>query len=506
MFLPHKSDRNARARDGFGLVHILALVPIALIAGFALAGQTGLMVASVVTTIILTLVVPHRANAHSGRTQNTEILNRAELAQVAERVLAKSVYSIGIMTLEIDRFKSLSERFDYAQLEALLAQCTDRILAMLNAEDFAARLDRPSFAVLLGPDEGLDLEQALQVAARFQAALAAPFVIDGSTIKLTASIGFCLSNRMSMPTAEALFQASMTAMIEAQRSGPSGVRSYSNAMRRRIDSRRFLADEVHAAFELYQLSAYFQPQVSTASGEITGFETLARWHHPSRGPVPPSEFLPAFQDAGAMDRLGLFMVRQALSALRLWQDHGLHIPRVGVNFSSVELSNPALIDQISSELSAAEIGAERLSIEVLETVVANRVNGTVVDNLAALSKMGCGIDLDDFGTGHASITSIRRFSIERIKIDRSFVTNIDDDPEQQNMVEAILTMAERLGLDALAEGVETQSEEAMLARLGCGYVQGFGIAYPMPLSETVDWNTAHASRRAGPIRMTSNAR
>jgi EAL domain-containing protein (putative c-di-GMP-specific phosphodiesterase class I) len=153
------------------------------------------------------------------------------------------------------------------------------------------------------------------------------------------------------------------------------------------------------------------------------------------------------------------------------------------------------VDRIGWELDRHDLTPDRLVIEVLESVVANRAEDVVMRNLAGLARLGCCLDLDDFGTGHASITSIRRFSIERIKIDRSFVTRIDDDPEQQKMVGAILTMAERLGLDTLAEGVETEGERAMLARLGCGHIQGFGIARPMPLSETADWIRAQSRAR-----------
>jgi EAL domain-containing protein (putative c-di-GMP-specific phosphodiesterase class I) len=156
------------------------------------------------------------------------------------------------------------------------------------------------------------------------------------------------------------------------------------------------------------------------------------------------------------------------------------------------------VDRIEWELDRHELTPDRLVIEVLETVVANRSEDVVIRNLAGLARLGCCLDLDDFGTGHASITSIRRFSIERIKIDRSFVTRIDDDLEQQKMVTAILTMAERLGLDTLAEGVETAAERAMLARLGCGHVQGFGIARPMPIKETDAWIHSYDIRRSEP--------
>ena len=173
--------------------------------------------------------------------------------------------------------------------------------------------------------------------------------------------------------------------------------------------------------------------------------------------------------------------------------------RSTANFSTEELRDPRLSDRIQPQLKHHDLSPDRLVVEVLETVVANHADDIVLRNLSALAQLGCKLDLDDFGTGHASITSIRRYSVERIKIDRSFVTRIDNDTEQQKMVSAILTMADRLGLDTLAEGVETPEEQAMLAKLGCGHVQGFGIARPMPAEEVDAWISAYQGRSNTPI-------
>ena len=193
------------------------------------------------------------------------------------------------------------------------------------------------------------------------------------------------------------------------------------------------------------------------------------------------------EQAGLMGRLGEVMVQDGLNALRLWDAAGLDVPHVAINFSQAELADPRLVDRLAWELDRFDLRPDRLAIEVLETVVAKRVEDVVVRNLSGLSGLGCRLDLDDFGTGHAAITSIRQFSIQRIKIDRSFVTRIDNDAEQQKMVSAILTMADRLGIETLAEGVETEAERDMLHRLGCDHGQGFGIGRPMPRLETEAW-------------------
>lgn len=442
----------------------------------------------------------------SQRDSLTGLALRDSVVAALDRALRFSVRmgrATGAMVLEIDRFKLIEERHNRVAIERILSVTANRLQDSLRESDLVARLDGPTYAVALSPVRRLDLEAAIQLAGRIQRALAEPIAVDGTNVYLTASIGFSIAARLPHPTGDSVLQAATLAMIEAQRSGPSGIRSYSAAMRDRIASRNNLADEVGEALDKGEIMAFFQPQVSTVTGEITGFETLARWHHPRRGLIPPIEFLPALEQAGLMDRLGEIMIHDALSALRHWEDRGFHIPRVGVNFSNQELCDPRLVDRIGWELDRYDLTPNRLVIEVLETVVAGRSEDVVIRNLSGLARLGCCLDLDDFGTGHASITNIRRFSIERIKIDRSFVTRIDDDPEQQKMVSAILTMAERLGLDTLAEGVETDEERAMLTHLGCGHVQGFGIARPMPMQDTDAWIMQYNDSRSqnAPIKL-----
>ena len=221
--------------------------------------------------------------------------------------------------------------------------------------------------------------------------------------------------------------------------------------------------------------------------------------------VSPAEFLPALEQAGLLERLGETMLHESLRALRAWDRAGMHVPSVAVNFSPEELRNPGLLERIRWEIDGFDLAPDRLTVEVLETVVAGRGDDVILRNLRGLAALGCRIDLDDFGTGHASIGAVRRFPIARLKIDRSFVAGIEDDPEQHRMVSAILGMAERLGLDTVAEGVETPGQHAMLAQLGCGHVQGFGIARPMPFDDAVVWAARLSARLDAVPRIAGRA-
>lgn len=410
------------------------------------------------------------------------------------------------LVVQFDDADVVLDRHGRAAQTEVLARSIERICAALRQGDTLARLEGGGFAVALHAVRRLDLEVLVQLAARLQAAVAPPISIDAVRVYVTCSIGFCLAARAPAPTGRALLDAAQVAADEARRSGPGAIRAYAPEMARKRSDRDALREELEMALDEGQIRPWFQPQICTDTGALSGFEALARWHHPERGLLQPAEFLAQLSEAGLAERLGEVMLYQSMNALKQWDRAGFTVPTVGVNFSAMELRNPRLVDKLRWELDRFELTPDRLSIEILETVVAETDNDIVVHNIAALANLGCGIDLDDFGTGHASITNIRRFAVRRLKVDRSFITHVDDDRDQQRMISAILSLAERLGLETLAEGVETPSEHAMLAQLGCGHVQGFGIARPMPFDDTLEWMTRHRAKQAETLRISHRAR
>lgn len=484
---------------------LLAAMPVGIGIAYALGGTTASTATAVAFPAALALGPLSKKDQEPNKDWLTGLMMRDCAIQKLDETLESSArkgLATGAIIFEIDRFRVIEEKHSRPSVELILRIVAERICASVRESDAAVRLDGAVFGVLLSPIRRLNLEAAIQLSSRIQQAIAAPIPIDGANVYLTASAGFCLASRLPEPSGEKILQAATTALIEAQRHGPGAIRSYSEAMQTRITSRSDLIAQVSGAMERGEIRAFFQPQVGAKFGELTGLETLARWKHPERGLIPPIEFLPALEEAGLMDKLAEVMVRDALSSLADWDRRGLYVPRIGVNFSNTELRDPGLVAKIKQELDRFELEPCRLAVEVLETVVADHEDDLVIQNLSKLAELGCRLDLDDFGTGHASITSIRRYSIERIKIDRSFVTRIDQDGEQQKMVAAILTMAERLGLETLAEGVETAGEHEMLNALGCGHIQGFGIARPMPKEEVETWISAHLAAHRPRLRAT----
>ncbi|MCA1337458.1 EAL domain-containing protein [Pseudooceanicola marinus] len=487
---------RARLRRALCGPQMVAVLPAICLTAFWVAGEAALILTALLLPVFYSFAGSDPAPRPSGdpRDPVTGLPLRDSLERALDHALQAREGAIGktaCLLLQLDDFDAYRDRYGPAAADDAQYRIATRLRGALRDDDTLCRLGDARYGICVGPVTQLDLEAAIQLASRLQAAVEEPLSLDATTVYLSCSIGFCLGTRSPQPSGASLLAAADTALREAGRFAPSAIRSFSVDMQGRRRSGPIPADEIETAMEAGQILPFFQPQVSTDTGLVTGFEALARWCHPQRGMISPAEFLPMVQQAGLMERLGDLMLVQSLIALRRWDEAGVNVPQVGVNFANDELMNPQLVEKIRWQLDRYGLTPGRLTVEVLETVVAASPEDVISRNINGLAKMGCRIDLDDFGTGHASISSIRRFSVERLKIDRSFVMKVDRDIEQQRMVAAILTMAERLGLTTLAEGVETPGEHAMLAQLGCDHVQGYEIARPMPFDQTIEWMRAY---------------
>lgn len=494
--LPHLRTKLRYALTG---PHILAFLPAAVLGSYWIGGEAYLLAISLGFPMLYALAGGFGQFARPGEPAELpplEVILETRLQEAHQNQKA-----FGCYLLALDDYTELLDRYGRTATERVMDRITDRVGAALRQGDMVTRPEEDVIAITLAPVRLLDLESAIQLARRLQAVVEEPIAMDATSVFISCSIGFSLSQQNSHRNGLRMMQNTLAALDDARANAPSAIRAWSEGMKPARLTRSNLADQAARALENGDIHPWFQPQVSTDTGHITGFESLARWIHPEQGIIPPGDFLPVLESAGLLERLGEVMMTRALTALTDWDRAGVHVPSVGVNFAEQELRNPKLVEKIRWELDRFDLTPDRLCIEVLETVVAASPDDMIARNINALSQMGCAIDLDDFGTGHASISSIRRFSVQRIKIDRSFIMKVDRDPEQQRMVTAILSMAERLGLETLAEGVETAGEHALLAQLGCGYVQGFGIARPMPYDQTLDWIRAHEAKVKEPPRI-----
>ncbi|MCV6585474.1 MAG: bifunctional diguanylate cyclase/phosphodiesterase [Marinibacterium sp.] len=483
----------------------LAFLPALTLAGYWVGGEQALMVLALGLPLTVALVHVLAAPGPgpvttTARDQITGLMLRDDFEQAVSRIWAETDgtgLNSACFLLDLDDLQTLADRHGQSAADTMAERTADRLISALRDGDVIARLGDHRFAICLKPVQQLDLETCIQLAGRVQAAVEDPVSVGGLGLYLSCTIGFCARARVD-GSAEDWLAAAGSALSEATGHGPSTIRAYSEELRKRRRTRSDLRADAAKAIADGQIQPWFQPQISTDTGRVTGFEALARWMHPVHGLIPPNVFLPLMDEAGLSEQLCETILFQSLMALQNWDAQGIDVPTVGVNFSDDELRNPQLVDKIAWQLDRFGISPDRLSVEILETVVSAGPDDMATRNIRALAKLGCRIDLDDFGTGNASIAAIKRFQIHRIKIDRSFVTHADRDPEQQKLVTAVLTMSEQLGLDTLAEGVETAGEHTLLSQLGCGHVQGFGIARPMPFDETLDWMHGHNRKLPDP--------
>lgn len=412
----------------------------------------------------------------------------------------------GCLVIQFDDAAHLADRLGRTRQCEVLAASIARLRGALRPGDMLYPMEDGSLAITLAATPRLDAEIMVRIAARLHLVVQQPMSLADGPAQVTCSVGFCHSQQLRQPGGRALLDAAQVAGDEAARHRPGAIRGYSDDLARARADRDALRAGFSQAVDRGEIQAWFQPQLSTDSGEVSGIEALVRWQHPERGLLAPGSFLPAIEGSELMELLGQTMLVQSLAALSEFDRLGQRVPTVAVNFSAQELRDPQLPDRLRWALDRFGLGAARLTVEVLESVVAGDGDDVIASNISRIAAMGCGVDLDDFGTGNASITAIRRFALNRLKIDRSFVREVDQNREQQKLVTAILSLAERLGLETLAEGVETPAEHTLLAQLGCGHVQGYVIAKPMPLDDLVRWLSAHRDRQREAIRIGVQAR
>ncbi len=426
----------------------------------------------------------------AARTVPSPVRARAAIRRVIDDVLEdceRRDRTTAILHVQIDDLHVADGEWGVEAEARIMERVMQRVRTTMRGLDEVMRAADDAIIVVLAPTRRTDLDVVMGVVDRLQVAIAEPFSIGGRAIRVHSCIGLCSEAMAPSRTGAAMLAAADCALRIARRQGIDAVRAFNPDMREQVETDHRLASQVEAALAAGEIRAWFQPQVESASGKLAGFEALARWHHPELGVLTPDRFLATLTATGRSAELGERILEGSLDAIQAWDAAGFDVPCVGVNVSLEQLCDPRLADRIIWQLDRRDIPASRIAIEILETVTLRGGDETIMRNVRALREAGFRLDLDDFGTGAASIAHIARFGVHRIKIDRSFVSGIDLDPTQRELVAAILGLAERLRIATLAEGVETPGERATLTALGCPHLQGFGIARPMPFEDTIEW-------------------
>ena len=375
---------------------------------------------------------------------------------------------VGVLSLDLDRFKDVNDTFGHQAGDDLIAAVASRIGPLCRVTDTVIRLGGDEFAIL---QVGASANSLAILADRVIDAVSQPFDLDAGRVFVGASVGATLISDPTCEVGEILRQADL-AMYRAKANGRGRYAFYEPEMDQALKQRRALEADLRAALASESLTMVYQPQADGA-GRVVGVEALVRWTHPERGPISPGLFVPIAEECGLIERLGDFTMRQAFQDSRRWP--GLS---VAVNVSAVQLRDQAFLGKITQMVKDAGANPNQIELEITEGVLL--VDDEIVHRtLAGLRGMGFSLALDDFGTGYSSLAYLRRYPIDKIKIDRSFVINLGIEKDAEALVGAIVKMARALDLDVIAEGVETDTQRDGLRRAGCGNIQGFLFSRPI---------------------------
>jgi len=431
----------------------------------------------------------------------TNLPNRALFLDRLERMVARAKrhkdFRYAVLFIDIDRFKIVNDSLGHHGGDELIVQFSKRILQCLRLEDVIsrpaasevighewttkddtlARLGGDEFTVLL--DDLRSPTDSIRVAGRIQQSLAEPFLVAGQEVFTTASIGIAASSELYTSAAEVLRDADI-AMYRAKAQGKARTEVFDHAMHDKAVGRLKLETNLRRALEREEFRVFYQPIISLLSGQIAGFEALVRWDRPEVGIVSPAEFIGVAEDMGLIVLLGYWVLRKACKQVRQWHlaNPGETLLTMSVNISGRQFKQPDIVEQVEKILRETEVDPSAIKLEITESVTMDNADRTIrVVN--GLKQLGLRLSIDDFGTGYSSLSYLRRFPMDTLKIDRSFVQNLSSNPENLAIVRTIISLARNLGMDVVAEGAETADEVDQLKSLDCDFSQGYFFSKPV---------------------------
>jgi diguanylate cyclase (GGDEF)-like protein len=380
-----------------------------------------------------------------------------------------------VLVCDLDRFKTINDTMGHAAGDLLLRICADRLQASVREGDMVARLGGDEFAIILHRAERPDVANV--IAERIVAAIEEPFEIEGRNIAVGISVGFAISDAAGT-NADGLVRNADLALYRAKAEGRNTYRCFELGMDVVAAESIMLEHELREAVRRRDFVLHYQPVLDLTDNAVCGFEALMRWQHPTRGALSPDLFIPLAEESGLIVILGEWALREACRQAKLWPKH----LRMAVNVSAIQFRHPGRLQRsVVAALAASGLEPARLELEVTESVLIQDAD-SVIACLSNLRELGVRIALDDFGTGYSSLAYLRRFPFDKIKIDRSFVREIDD-PQTAAIVAAVVGLGARVGADVTAEGVETSDQRRQVHAAGCTQLQGFLFGRPLPADE-----------------------
>lgn len=388
-----------------------------------------------------------------------------------------------LVYLDLDDFKAVNDTLGHAVGDALLCELAARVRTLIDEHGLACRVGGDEFLTLVG-DAG-DQQRLAAFAERTLALLAEPVQLDGTFQTCTVSLGIARFPNDGTDF-DALYRKADMAMSQAKTAGRNTFRFFDEAMHAQLVERRHLLSLLRGALERHELRLHYQPQIDLHTGEVIGAEALIRWQHPELGVVSPARFIPIAEESGLIVPIGNWVMREACRQAKAWQDAGLPRFVVAVNLSAVQFRLPDFCQTVADALTDSGLSPDCLELELTESLLINDADG-VLETVRELKALGLQLSIDDFGTGYSSLAYLKRFDVDKLKIDQSFVRDMDRDADSAALVLAIVQMAHSLGLKTIAEGVEHEHLAAALRSLNCDEAQGYHFARPMPAVDFEGW-------------------
>lgn len=401
---------------------------------------------------------------------------------------------VAVLFLDMDNFKRVNDSLGHAAGDQLLQHVAQRLSGCLRSTDIVARHGGDEFAIMVA--DLAKVEDILIVLKKIRAAFDGPVLVEGQEVYATFSIGIACYPHDGSGVGELLRHAD-TAMYAAKAAGSNQYRFYAPDMNARSHELLALEAELRHAVEHEALCLHYQPQLDMESGRISGAEALIRWHHPSRGLIGPADFIPILENTGLIIPAGEWVLREACRMHRKLRDAGLGRLRICVNVSAVQFNDAELVNKVLATIRNEEVPPQMLELEITENIIM-RDPIQAAETLRAFQSLGVRIALDDFGTGYSSLAYLKNFPLDTLKIDQGFVRGLTTDPKDAAIVEAGIFLARKLGLEVVAEGVESAEQARLLRGHGCSLAQGYHFGRPMPAEEFMAWlaSTPHYSAAA----------
>ena len=392
----------------------------------------------------------------------------------------RSRQSLALLYLDLDRFKDVNDTLGHAMGDLLLVEIARRLQSALRQVDTVARLGGDEFTVILG---NISDQLAVQpICQSLLDELAQPFQLENEKLFLTASIGVSFYPQDASEVGE-LQRFADQAMYAAKTEGSNRYHFFTPELQRRALRKRKMINELRDAIDGRQFEILYQPIVALDGGRMHKAEALIRWLHPERGELDPDAFIPIAEDAGLIAEIGNWVFYQAITEAARWREAFAEDFQISVNISPMQwLDNAAAMDQWRSHLQAAGIAGQALIIEITERLLIE-ARDRIAGRLMAFRESGIQVSIDDFGTGYASLSYLRQYDIDYLKIDHSFIHNLDRDERDLALCEAVIAMAHKLGIEVIAEGVENETQQSLLVQFGCDYAQGHLYSRPLPAAE-----------------------